>query len=198
MNRYALRVLTQPPYEPFSLEDARDFLRIDEDETDKDALLNALIRASREWFEAYTGLVLIATEFEWSFDGWPCSVLELPRSPVLSVGEISYVDSNGARQTWAAANYQVDTSSEPARVALAYAGTFPSSFRADFNAWRVTFTAGSQVLGSPPDEQDYRENVPELAKLAMKTYITGAFEGTLDSMVKTAQLIAAPLRTAIL
>lgn len=195
---YALRVITPPPYEAISLAETKSHLKIDDDIVNYDSDIAGYIAAARGWLEGYTGLSLIQQTFEMSIDAWPsCGYLELPRSPLISVDSIKYIDSNGAEQTWGAVNYQTDLVSVPGRIALAYAGNYPSSFRSDLNAWKVRFTAGHAV-GSPTNEDAYRESVPELAKLAMKIYVTGAYEGTLEQMQKAAALVAASLRTSIL
>lgn len=198
IERYAIRVVTQPPYEPLSLAEAKAHLRIDDDITKWDALVTSYIKAARNWCEAFTGRALVQQTLEMSLDTYPSAgVFELPRTPIVSVDSIKYVDNNGVEQTWAAAQYQTDLSSEPARIALAYGGTLPSSIRGDLNEWRVRFTAGYPV-GSPNDQAGYTENIPDMLKLAMKVHITGSFENMLDRLVKTAETIAWPLRASFL
>jgi uncharacterized phiE125 gp8 family phage protein len=197
--RYALRVITPPAYEAISLAETRRYLNVDADITDRDAEISACIAAARGWIEAYTGLSLIQQTLEMVMDAYPrCGYIELPRSPVISVDSITYVDGDGATQVWAAANYQTDLINVPGRITGAYNGDFPTSLRADLNAWRVRFTAGHPITGSPVDEAAASEHVPELAKLAMKIYVMGAFEGELEKMLPTAELVAHSLRTSIL
>lgn len=197
--RYALRVITAPPYEPISVEEAKKFLRIDADDIDQEDEIAAMIIAAREWIEGYTGLALIQQTLEMSIDRYPWrGVIELPRAPVLWIDSVSYIDNAGVLQQWGTSNYQTDIVSVPGRIALAYGGLLPSSYRGDMNSWRVRFTAGHDPAGSPNDADSYRENVPGLAKLAMKVHITGAYEGTLDAMMKTAENLAHPLRQSFL
>lgn len=195
--RYALRVITPPLYEPISLAETKRHLRIDDDLTADDDDILGYIEAAREWLEGFTARVYVQETLEMSIDCWPGLILRLPRSPVLSVDSIKYTDANGVEQTWAASNYQTDLASEPARVAIAYLGTFPSSLRGDLNQWRVRFTAGYAV-GSPNGAEAYRENVPRLAKMAMKLYVMGMYDGTLDVLKKTAEATAWPLRASFL
>lgn len=196
--RYALRVITPPPFEPISLEEAKRFLNIDDDITNRNDDIEAMIAAAREWIEGFTGLAMVMQTLEMSLDAYPsCGYLELPRSPVISVDSIKYTDSSGAEQTWDAVNYQTDIVMVPGRIGIAYGGSVPSTWRSAFGAWRIRFTAGHQV-GSPDDADGYRANVPNLAKLAMKVHVTGSNEGTLDTMIKTAENLARPLRTSIL
>lgn len=195
---YGLRVITPPPFEATSLEEAKAFLRVDEDETDQDALISGLIVAARELVEAFTSLSLIEQTLEMTMDAYPyCGYIELPRSPVIAVHSISYIDSSGATTVWDAASYQVDTASLRGRITTAYGYTVPYA-RGDMNAWRVRFSAGHEVSGSPITEEAARENVPELAKLAMKAYVALAFEGQYKEAENAATSIARPLRTSYL
>lgn len=188
--RYALRVITPPPYEPISLEETKRHIKVDDDITAYDDDIDGYIAAAREWYGDFTGRALVMTEYEMALDGYPsCSYIELPRTPVISVDSIKYTDSNGVEQTWATSNYQVDIASVPARIALAYGGLLPSSYRADLNSWRIRFTAGYPV-GSPSSAEAYRQNVPALAKVAMKIHVTGIYEGTLDKLQPLAESIA--------
>jgi uncharacterized phiE125 gp8 family phage protein len=194
---YALRVVTAPPYEPILLAEAKKHLEIATDETRHDDHITGLIVAAREWLEGYTGRAYVLQTLEMTFDAYPGCVIELPRAPVQSIDSIKYVDGNGVEQTWAVANYQSDLNRVPARVALAYGGLLPSSQRTDLGSWKIRFAAGYPV-GSPADADGYRQNVPQLAKLAMKVHVMWAFEGGPDSVLKAAESLATSLRTSFL
>lgn len=173
-DRYAIRTITAPPYEPLSRTVAKDHLRIDSDITAHDARVDALIVVARQWCEAFTGRALVQQTLELSLDHWS-GVVELPRAPIITLDSIKYTDANGTEQTWVSTNYQADLYSEPARIGLAYAGTLPSSLRGDMNQWRVRFTAGYPV-GSPNDAAGYAENIPAPLKQAMLLAIGHWFE----------------------
>lgn len=200
---YSLRIITPPPYEPLSFAEAQKYLNLDDDQVDDDdvvAEINAFISAAREWLESYTGTTLIRTSYEMQLDAWPGDgVLELPRSPLISVDSIGYVDGAGVTQTWDAANYDTDLYTVPGRIRLAYGGSWPSSgsFSYNMRPWRVRFTAGHAV-GSPADEDAYREAVPAMSKLAMKVHVSGSHEGNLHEVLAACESIARPLRTEIL
>lgn len=136
-----------PAVEPVTLAEAKEQVR--EDGSDSDTLIAALITAAREYVEERTGRALITQTWSLAMDGPPCGndAIRLPRPPLQSVTSVVYVDEAGADQTWAVANYRVDTHSEPARIALASDAVWPiPQFVA--GAVTVTYVAG---YGDTPD-----------------------------------------------
>jgi uncharacterized phiE125 gp8 family phage protein len=94
----------------------------------------------------------------------------LPKPPIASITSVTYVDTDGATQTWSSALYQTDLPSgptaEPARILPAYNESYPST-RAQMNAVTVRFVAGYGVDGS---------YVPEDIKLGMHMLIGHWYE----------------------
>lgn len=146
----ALTVSTAPTVEPVSIQDAKAHENLTA--CNDDALLNRLIIAARQWIEKTWNVSLCTQTLLYQSDSPPCSgqVLLLPRSPVASVSSIAYTDINGTNQTWSASDYQVDTSSKPARLAPAYDESWPSVRPNTFNAFRVTYVAGYGVAADVP------------------------------------------------
>jgi hypothetical protein len=70
--------------------------------------------------------------------------LELPKSPLLSVTSVQYVDGSGALQTLDPSQYLVDTATKPGRVTPAFGLAWPVA-RRQMDAVRVTFVAGHPV-----------------------------------------------------
>lgn len=137
---YSLRVSVRPTFEPVSL----DYFKAHAhwDTTYDDAVLAGFIVAARELAEAFTGRAFVTQTIEVKFDAFPNSdVIQLPRSPAASVTSLTYVDTAGATQTMAGADYVLDGNSEPARLALAYGKSWPST-RAQMNAITLTYVAG--------------------------------------------------------
>ncbi len=56
------KVITPPAFEPVTLQQAKQWLRVDHDADD--ALIGALIRAAREWVEHYTNTAFAQRELE--------------------------------------------------------------------------------------------------------------------------------------
>lgn len=147
------RILVAPARPPLLVSEAKTQVYLEHD--DDAALLKALVRMAGEWAEARSNRCFAETKLELKLDGFPGTVryqggkqpdtggglLRPPRSPLLSVSSIAYVDTAGTSQTWAASKYQVDSHSAPARIAPAYNEVWPVT-RAQFGAVTVTYLAG--------------------------------------------------------
>ena len=132
--------------------------------TTEDPLLSALILAAREHVEAFTRRALVTQTWDLKLDGFP-SVIRVPRPPLQSITSISYIDSNGATQTWAAANYSVDTSSQPGRIEPAYGISYPT-LRGVPNAVTIRFVAGYGAAAA----------VPQSVKQAILLFVAHLYE----------------------
>jgi len=134
----SLKVTVNPFAEPVSRAEMKIHLRVDT--TADDELVDVLISAAREWSENFQNRSYVAQTFELKMDYFP-DVIELPRSPLISVSSIQYVDADGDTQTFDASSYRVDSDSEPARITPAYDDSWPD-VRAVTGAVTVTFVAG--------------------------------------------------------
>ena len=174
-----IEVLTQPAYEPVSLAQAREWLRLESDDTANTAVLQLLIRAMREDAENLTHRAFVSRQLRLNLETWPTchtygSRIELPFPPLITVDSFKYVDTDGTLQTLAASQYSVHDEAEPAFIIPAYQVTWPT-IRQVPDAIQITFTAGYAV-GSPPDEAAAQENVPKILKLWMQTKLATLFE----------------------
>lgn len=136
----SIKIITPPASEPVLLADAVLHCRIDG--TDENALVTALIVAAREYCEKYSGRAYITQTIRASFDGWPRFPIRLPRPPLASVTSVKYFGEDNTEYTLDAANYYVDTDTEPGRIALASGISLPATTLRDINAVQVTYTAG--------------------------------------------------------
>lgn len=190
MHSLARAITSEPSVEPVTLNEARDFMRVDYD--DDDALIKELIKAARRHAENVTERAFINQTWTLGLDCfWGSSVLYLPRPPLSSVTSITYVDTDGNSQTVAASTYSVDTTHEPGRVWLAYGQTWPTP-RAERNAVTVTYVAGYGAAAS---------SVPETARIAIKMMVSDMYEnrdvgfvGTIYAPNPTADRLLAQLR----
>lgn len=136
----AWKVTTEPDAEPapISLTEAKLHLRVTSSADDE--LITALIRAAREWCELFQNRAFVTQTITLTLDRFP-NVFEIPKPPLQSVSSIKYIDTAGVQQTLDPSVYDVDTVSEPGRIALAYGQSWPS-IRGDINSVEVIYVAG--------------------------------------------------------
>ena len=159
-----------PAEEPLLTEEVKTFIRVDT--TDEDELVNALIIAARERVEAITRRALITQTWIMRLDdfpGWDQQDIFLPRPPLQSISSITYIDTAGTSQTWAAANYDVSTPAgdfaDFGRLRTAFQKSFPV-VRDQLEAVTITFAAGYGDAAA----------VPSGIKTAMKLLISHWFD----------------------
>lgn len=170
----ALRLVTAPSEEPVALADMKTYLRVDG--TDADTLLSSLIRAGREYCEAFQNRAYITQTLELVLDEFPDMPLNLPRPPLQSVSSIRYVDQSGVETVWDPSNYLVDPISEPGRIAFAHGKSWPSVTLQPVNAVRIQFVAGYGAAAA----------VPESVKTAIKLFVAHRFENPETDIVPDA------------
>lgn len=151
MALYGLTNSTAATAEPVSIEEARKQVELPSGYANHDAHLSRLITAARQRAELITGRALVTSTWDLYLDCWPegGDPIYLPKPPLQSVTSITYVDGDGATQTWSSANYVVSTSREPGRVALAYGASYPS-IRVQPDCIRVRYAAGYGTASSVP------------------------------------------------
>ena len=93
-----LNLISPPALEPVTTVEMKAHLRIDD--VSEDAVLADYITTARETIERRTGLALINQTWLLTLDSWPdCDIVELPRSPLVSVLSIDIFDAAGAPNT---------------------------------------------------------------------------------------------------
>lgn len=144
-----------PTIDPVTLAEAKLSLRVDH--TAEDDEITEMISAATLQCEFMCGRQFIHATWIEYFDVFPTEI-RLARPPLSTITSIQYVDADGATQTWAAGERQVDAISEPARIKPAFGESYPST-RDDYNAVIVTFVAGYGAAAS---------SVPDIYKRAIK------------------------------
>lgn len=136
-----LKLITAPAVEPISLAEAKVQLGITD--TDQDAVITRRITEAREWAESYTRRAFVRQTWDWPIDAWPASsVLDVPLGSLQTVDAISYYDADGALQTIADTEYQVDAYSMVGRIMPEYGKSWPDVRAEKFNPITIRFTAG--------------------------------------------------------
>lgn len=140
-----------PSFEPLTLQEAKRQLAIADVVDQHDSDVDDLITFAREQLERDAMLVVATGAFtvkrtEWGYGDY----FELPSSlrPCSAVTAITYVDTAGSTQTWATAQYSLDTYTIAPTVKLAYGYTWPT-IRGDINGITITATAGYAQAAVP-------------------------------------------------
>ena len=121
-----------------SVTEAKLWAHIDSDADDTNIAF--MITAARQWAEDYTGHVFINTSKTVKLDRF-YDQIELHGTPLSSVTSITYLDEDGAEQTLSTDTYNVDTTSKPGMVTLAYDETWPA-IQNVHNAVTINYVSG--------------------------------------------------------
>jgi uncharacterized phiE125 gp8 family phage protein len=138
-----IKIDTEPTTEPITLEEAKDHLRVDI--TDDDTYIESLIKVARRSCEHISNHKFITQTWDVWLDGFPGSAtLELPKSltPLQSVTHIKYWDKDQNEATYSSNNYEVDTNSEPGKIVLKRASSWPSDVLRVVNGVEIQVNVG--------------------------------------------------------
>lgn len=124
-----LQLVTGPPSEPISLEEAKHHVGVPDSITDHDAKLTNLIIAARQKVERDCGKKLITQTWDVTFDAFPeCrGPIVLPIGPLQSVVSVTGYDDADTPTVVNAATYVVDAISTRPRIALRKSQSWPST-----------------------------------------------------------------------
>jgi len=152
-----------PAAEPITRAEAKLHLRLDDDLTADDALIDTLISAARAYAEAYCGRSFITQQWRLVLDtfpspqsfgvpwGQPWSIppqaIQLERGPVQSVESVRYLDMGGVLQTMPAGQYTVDLASPMPRITPIFGAIWPISLP-QIGAVQVNYTTGYGAAAS--------------------------------------------------
>ena len=140
-----------PASTPVSLAEAKDHLRITT--SDHDARITQAIAAATDWAQRYTRRQFVTASYSLTFDAFPCGLdaLELPRSPLVSVASVAYVDTAGNTQTLTAGDeYTVLITGVVGQIVPAYSKAWPNT-RLQRDGVTVVFTSGYGAASAVPE-----------------------------------------------
>lgn len=140
---------------PFSLEDAREQLKNEEESSD-DALITALVLAAGDLAEDKTNRAFMQSTWRFIAEDFPeankLGFVVLRPGPLVSVSSVKYYPSaGGARVTMVeGTDYEVDTNNTPGRIR--FLNSLPAV--ADrYDAVEIIFVAGYGSSGDSEEEQ---------------------------------------------
>lgn len=145
-----LQTVTARTLMPFSLSEAKEHLRVLDD--NDDFYIQSLIPRIATIAEQMTRRTLYSTTYKLITDCFPSKEIFLPKPPLRSITHIKYYDFNNVQRTIDAADYQVDTISEPGRIVPAPALAWPSPMPGKINSVEIQFVAGWEKRYDIPDE----------------------------------------------
>lgn len=159
--------VTETPIElPLTRAAAKLYLRVDT--SVEDAIVDDCIQAAADYCERELGLALMDQQITLKLDGFPLGrELFLPMSNLLSVTSVSYIDGNGANQTFT--DYTVDTYQTPGRL-VNNTSTWPQT-KDVANAVTVVYRAGFKAY-----ETGLVNPIPISIKQAILLLITHWFD----------------------
>lgn len=170
--------LITPGVLPLTLDQVKDHLRLESDDTAQDALIMGYLRAAVAHVEG-RGIALCTQTWELSLDAFPPDVgergllaINLYRSPVQSVSSIKYITADG-EQTLDADAYNIRLGGRlPSRILPVYGSAWPYG-GSNYDQVAVRFVAGYLDWNSP---RDTRNGVPEDLKAALLLLVGHWFE----------------------
>lgn len=170
-------VTTAPTSEPITIDEVKEYLKLESDFTDEDNLINSLIIAARIFVENRTGKSLIKqvrTQYMDEF-GY-CDAVNILYGPLLDVSgttirSVKYYDTNDTLQTMSASDYWIDSTSDIPRVVVK--NSWPS-LKSRPNAVQIEFNAGYGADG---------DSIPADIKNAMWLYIAHFYENRVPEVV---------------
>lgn len=187
-----VQLVTGPVEEPISLAQAKNHLRIDY--SDDDALIQSQIIAVREYAETAVNRAFVSQTWRYVLDAFPAvpsgalswqsnfAQFRIPFPPLQSISSIVWLDTAGTPTTLATTDYVVDTSSEPARVALAFGKSWPSNPLQTIAGVQVTFVAGYGIAAKVP------ESIKQMVKLLLGAYYQNREDVVIDRRVAAVEL----------
>lgn len=172
---------------PVTLEQVKEFARIDTDETDD--MIQGLIEAAVSYFDGKEGIlgrVLMQQTWMYWLSEWPSDDhISLPLGPVLDITSITYLDSTGTEQTLATTEYVV---TENGDITISDTGSWPSVYANRYDAIRITFDVG--YLSDTSPEQT---TIPEAIKQAIIATVAHWYDKG-DDIPAVATTLIAPFK----
>ncbi|GGF82818.1 head-tail connector protein [Mameliella alba] len=123
-----LELLTEPAAEVMTSADPilRAQLRLEEGETEEDALIDALAVSARMHVERYARIGLLPQTWRLTLGYWPACALAFPRAPVRSVEAVRYTQSDGSQAVLDPADYELTKAGPTAGLAPAFGKSWPA------------------------------------------------------------------------
>jgi uncharacterized phiE125 gp8 family phage protein len=163
-----LKLITPPSIYPITEDEAQEHLRMSDDELiAQPNLMGRLIAGAVQFAEEYTWRSLITQTWDYYLDTWPDErYIRLPKPPLQSVTGVFYTPLDDAEEEFT--DVFDDIVSEPGRIVLDYAESWPSDTLEPANGIRIRF-----VCGFGDDAEDVPASIVQAMLLHMTQQYTG-------------------------
>ena len=179
-------VTTPAATDPVAVGEVRQWLNVQSNVTEDDAVLRQLMREATDYLENYCNRFITTQTVTVYLDADEIEdVIHLPCVPLISVSSIVTTDDDGTATTVAATNYQVRAGENP-RVSLTQSGSWPTDVR-DYDGMAITCSVGSN--GSVVPFTLFRptnSTSTQLDDLTISGTFTGTVRTTLEIRIDTA------------
>ncbi len=139
-----------PVAEPLTVEQAKQHLRVEFENTDDDTYIGDLIAVARDEVERHMRRALYRQQWQLTLDRFP-PVIRLPVPPHMAVESVTYVDEDETEQTLDPTSYRVDVAS--GAIVPAFACVWPPTQRVPGAVkvlWWSGYTDGIVLTNPPP------------------------------------------------
>lgn len=140
--------VTAQPALLISSDDMKLHLRISGSQDDALVLLQTL--AATAHAEKVTSSSFVTQTILMAMDRFPNDEIRIPRSPLILINSIKYIDTDGVQITWPANEYKVDTISKPGRIRPVFGLQWPAA-RREINSVEIDYDAGYGLATAVPD-----------------------------------------------
>jgi uncharacterized phiE125 gp8 family phage protein len=162
------KVVTQPAFEAFSRQEAKNYLKVDTDADD--TLIDSIIKAARFRAERYMGFAIALQTVEQRYENFK-TCLPLAQGNAKDVVSLKYLDETEAEQTLIPDVYGLDLFNTPQEVYLKNGKSWPNT-STDRGAVRLQYRAGYDAAASIPND----------LRIAMLLIISDMYENRTDSV----------------
>lgn len=140
-----LKVVSQIGVEPISLDEAKQYLRVDF--ADDDTLITSLIKTAREYCEQILNASLVEKRYEYYLDKFPLeNYIKIPKPPLTAVESVTIKDSEGIENSF---NDYVVVENEFEESKILATNGWPNIELYPANSIKITYTAGYSTVPEP-------------------------------------------------
>jgi uncharacterized phiE125 gp8 family phage protein len=141
-----LELVTAPTAALVTLDRFKQHARITTDADDD--LAEVYVTAATAYVEEYLGRSIRPQTWRVWLDGWPGSLVRLPRGPVAAISSVTTYDDTNAASVCSTAVYRLENAMEPAMLVLVDGQSWPEDLR-ERGGIAIEYTTGTAAVPAP-------------------------------------------------